>query len=60
MSRFYQAVALARMSALQARLLLDDGLKSEALELAIRALALVWLAHEEPRLQPVRIRVARR
>ena len=51
---------LARMSALQARMLFDEGLKADALDLAIRAMALAWLAKEEPQLRPISARVTRR
>lgn len=49
-------IDLARMCGLQARLLLNDGLKTEALELAVRALTLMWLADEAPR-KPIPVRV---
>jgi hypothetical protein len=50
---------LARICALQARCLLHDGLKSDARELAVRALALAWLA-SEAHPEPVYAKVIRR
>ena len=50
---------LARMCAKEASILRADGFKEEAHNLAVRALALFWLAEEEPALQPVRVRARR-
>lgn len=55
-----RALTLARMSAIQARLLFDEGRKADAVQLAARALAMVWLAGEAPRLRPIRVRVTQR
>lgn len=47
-------VSLAEMAARQARLLKREGALQEAQDLAVRALALLWMAEPQP--VPVRVR----
>lgn len=47
-------VSLAEMAARQARLLKRDGALKEAHDLAVRALAMFWMAEPQP--VPVRVR----
>ncbi len=47
-------VSLAEMAARQARLLKREGAVKEAQDLAVRALALLWMAEPQP--VPIRVR----
>ncbi|MDZ4322064.1 MAG: hypothetical protein U1A07_25085 [Phenylobacterium sp.] len=50
-------VSLAEMAARQSRLLKRDGAVQDARDLAVRALALLWLAKPQPVPIPVRNRL---
>lgn len=59
MSTNWMITSVARMCAKEAIILRAEGLREEAHNLTVRALALLWLAEEEPALKPVRVRARR-